>query len=156
MHWKDYFKLFLITLLLVLFQTNFLDIFLKEAVPILVFVYPLAFLYLGETKKAYYSAFIGGLLLDLAGSYVLGQNSLVFLSFLLVAYYVKTHFLENFLLPLLFTVLFSMGWCFINMRGSLNLCFNPFFVLLNFLGFLIFYLILKKYNSNNLISTFRK
>lgn len=128
--------------LLVLVQSAFLPPFFRGPVPVLIFMYSLALLSLKRYEKAYFSAFIGGILLDFLMPVFLGRSSIIFLVFLISVYYVKKYLFDNVLLYLIAIPLFSVVWSFVSQEGSA--VFDQVFVLWNFISFGLFYLLILK------------
>ena len=140
---KVYLKFFAITLLLSLLQTNFFNILLNFPVPILVFAFSLALLSLDDLEYAYFSAFIGGLFLDFLGEGLLGRTSIVFVLFLLLVFYIKKYIFDSLFLYVLSCIAFSLVWEFLFFPKTSHI--QWVFMLFNFLTFVIFYYLLKKF-----------
>jgi len=140
---KIYLKFLAIVLLLSLLQTNFFDILLKFPVPILVFTFSLALLSLDGLECAYFSAFIGGLFLDLLGDGLLGRTSTIFTLFLLLIFYIKKYIFDSLFLYVFACIVFSLVWEFLFFPKTLHV--QWVFMLFNFLTFVIFYYLLKKF-----------
>lgn len=146
MSWKSHLKISLMMLFLTLFQTSFLVPLFNVQAPVIIFTYSLALLASNENQKAYYSGFLGGLLLDFLGSGLLGKHSLFFIVFLLLVFYIRKHIFDNAFLHFIAVVLFSFAWGFLK-EG--NLFFNGLFIVLNLLSFAVFYLYFRQFKSKD-------
>lgn len=140
---KIYLKFFAITLLLGLLQTNFFDILLKFPVPIIIFTFSLALLSLDGLERSYFSAFVGGLFLDLLGDGLLGRTSFIFVFFLLLVFFIKKYIFDSLLLYVLACIVFSLIWEFLFFPKSFHIQWT--FMLFNLITFVIFYYLLKKF-----------
>lgn len=141
--WQRNTLIFIINLLLVLIQTSFLPaVFPQILSPVLPFSIALSFLAVKKIKDSYFSAFVGGLLLDIAVGTILGLSSFVFLVTLLVTRIVQTRFFDNFLLYILSSLVFSGVWVLV-LLGSLNIVSTSFliFFVLNYVSFFFLYFI---------------
>jgi len=143
MTWKTYLKFFAIMLFLGLLQTNFLAILLKFPAPILIFTFSLALLSLDGLERAYFSAFVGGLFLDLLGEGLLGWTSTIFMLFLLLVFFIKKYIFDSLFLYILACVAFSLVWEFLFFPKSFPI--QWIFMLFNLLTFTIFYYLLRKF-----------
>lgn len=93
---KKYFTLSLLIFTLVLFQTSFFPVFFEKGLnPVLVISLIFALFLLDRTKYALFSAFIGGVLLDILGFTLLGSSSLVFVLCIMATILIRKYVLKN-------------------------------------------------------------
>ena len=143
MNRKIYLKFFAITLFLSLLQTNFLNILLKFPVPVLIFTFSLALLSLDGLERAYFSAFVGGLFLDLLGDGLLGPSSAFLVLFLLLVFFIKKYIFDSLFLYVFACIVFSLVWEFLFFPKTLHI--HWVFMFFNLLTFALFYYLLKRF-----------
>ena len=143
MNRKIYLKFFAITLFLSLLQTNFLNILLKFPVPVLIFTFSLALLSLDGLERAYFSAFVGGLFLDLLGDGLLGPSSAFLVLFLLLVFFIKKYIFDSLFLYVFACIVFSLVWEFLFFPKTLHI--QWVFMFFNLLTFALFYYLLKRF-----------
>lgn len=147
MTWKGYLRLVISVFLLILVQTSVLPVFLEIPAPALVLMFPLALFSLGKNEEVFFAAFIGGLMFDLIGEHFLGRTSLIFVSTLLLAFYVKKYLFDNILLYFFVIALFSFGWVYLALGSFPEHMFG--FFILNLISFGLFYLLVRRFDRES-------
>ncbi len=149
MNWKEKITLSLISIFLVLLEKSFLPALFSSSIPVLVFCLGIAFISIGKNNPGIFVAFTGGIFLDILSQGLVGTSSILLLTLFLVTNYVKERLLDNFILYLMVTLIFSLLWSeiFLSLPGNEFLSFTIY----NYLSFLVFsYLIKKVYGSKYL------
>ncbi|KKS21866.1 MAG: hypothetical protein UU80_C0018G0002 [candidate division WWE3 bacterium GW2011_GWA1_41_8] len=104
---KKYISLSFINIVLVLLQTSFLfEFFGSAANPNIVLAFSFSLLFLGRKEEALFSAFVGGLLLDLSGFTIPGLSPLIFLSSIYLGIFIRKYIFKNWSLQFV-TVMLS-------------------------------------------------
>ena len=143
MTWKNALKIFGIVLFLVLLERSFLSFLFSFQLPILIFALSLGFLASDKAEFAFFTALIGGLLMDFAFSHLAGLISTFFIFILLLILYIKKHFFDNaFFLNLCSILAFSLLWKAIFLGEGAH--FSLTFFLANYISFLVFTYLIKK------------
>jgi cell shape-determining protein MreD len=121
MSWRTYLGLFFLSLVLAVTQVSFFPPLLPSVpAPLLTFSLALAFITVGKTESAYFSAFISGLLIDLMMGRILGSTAFLMLSTLILTSLIKNRFFDNFLVPILSTLGLVMAWSLIFFNNPQN------------------------------------
>ncbi|HLC93811.1 MAG TPA: hypothetical protein VJG85_02225 [Patescibacteria group bacterium] len=103
---KKYLVIFFVNIVLVLFQNSFLFVFLGgEANPNLILAFAFSLLLLDKSEEALFSAFVGGLLIDLLGFTMPGLSSLVFLLAIYIGLFIKKYLFKSWVLQLIVLML---------------------------------------------------
>lgn len=93
--YKKHLLLTFTLVILGLFQTSFLFELFGEVNPNIILALVFAFLYASKTEDALFSAFVGGLIIDLMTSNILGISSLALVVFTLAAGLVRKYAASN-------------------------------------------------------------
>jgi cell shape-determining protein MreD len=148
MTWKKGLKIFGILLFLVLLEQSLLPVLFSFQLPVLVFMLSLSFLATDKTNLAFFTALVGGLLMDILPANFVGLTSTFFVGLLLVISYIKNRFYNNFLFLYIFSIfIFSFLWKFLFLKE--DICFSLTFFLTNYVSFLLFTYLVKKFPNES-------
>jgi rod shape-determining protein MreD len=105
-----------------LFQTSFLNELLGPSLNFnLLLAFSFSLLLLNEDDLSLFSAFTGGLMLDMLSFNIIGSYTIVFILALYISYLIKRYFINNFafqlFLTFIFSIVFKMFQLFLNDGG---------------------------------------
>jgi len=149
---RRFFALFILNLLLCLLQTAFFpELFGVTAAPNLVLAFSFALFFLHKFNLSFLSCFIGGLLLDLLVTLPVGLSSVILLSCLVCAFYVRRYLFRGlWFYPIVVVI---TAYLYLYSVGFLEAGFFVFDVwsgINTLLSTFIFYIVTKKvFNETN-------
>jgi rod shape-determining protein MreD len=148
---KNYLVITIFLFILVLFQTSFFsEIFGRFLNPNLVIALVFAYLVMDKAQEAFFSAFVGGLLLDISGNTIVGLSSLILVSIIIFTLLAKKLVQKGgILLTVILLIAFPVYTMIINYPNyiiSLGLLIGALSTLLT--GY-IFYLIIRSVGNEH-------
>jgi len=140
----------LVNLILIIFQDYFfIEFFGAGLIPNFVLSLSFAFLVLDLGEAALTSALLGGLIIDLFGIGIIGQNTLIFVLIILIANLLRTYISKMLILQIILLIIATVIY-----KGSLSFAvvYSGF---LNVLLMFVFITLIKKVTRKFLSTTYR-